>query len=162
LLEQQLKQLKKNFSLFATGIAIAATINKKGQHSAITINSLTSLSLTPPLLLFCIDNKSANLEAFKKNQYFSLSILSQSQQGLAQEFSKTQNQSKWGHEPHFFGQFGSPIFSNSLGYFECQRHQIIKAGDHHIIIGEIFDFAQLSNQKPLIYNQGSYAQLAEL
>jgi flavin reductase (DIM6/NTAB) family NADH-FMN oxidoreductase RutF len=154
------KLLRKNFGLFTTGVVIAATINKKGEHSAITINSLTSLSLNPPLILFCIDNKSSNLKAFKKNKYFSLNILAEDQTELSKEFSKPQNQTKWGHEPHYSGKFGSPIFNNSLGFFECKRGKVIKAGDHHIVIGKILDFAKLNDKKPLIYFQGQYDKLS--
>lgn len=124
-----------------------------------TINSFTSVSLNPPLVSFCIDNKSANLEFFKKNRYFSLNILSQEQQGLASAFATPKNSKKWGVEPYIFGQFGNPIFQNSLAFFECKKHRVIKCGDHHIIIGEVLDFGKINEKEPLLYYRGKYAQL---
>ncbi len=124
-----------------------------------TINSFSSISLKPPLISFCIDNKSSNLQLFKKNKTFSLNILSESQIELARGFATPKNSNKWDIEPYFFGKNGNPIFENSLGFFECRKHKIIKAGDHHIIIGEVIDFADLNHSKPLIYYQGKYKNI---
>ncbi|NBV06328.1 MAG: flavin reductase [Proteobacteria bacterium] len=124
-----------------------------------TINSFASVSLKPPLVSFCIDNKSANLKFFQKNKFFSLNILSESQQELASGFATPKNSKKWGIEAYFLGQNGSPIFENSIAFFECKKHKIIKIGDHHILIGEVIDFAKLSEAKPLLYFQGKYNKL---
>ncbi len=121
-----------------------------------TINSFTSVSLNPSLVSFCIDNKSANLKFFKKNRYFSLNVLSQEQQGLASAFATPRNSKKWGVEPYFFGQKGNPIFQNSLAFFECKKHRVIKCGDHHIIIGEVLDCGKINDAKPLIYYRGKF------
>jgi flavin reductase (DIM6/NTAB) family NADH-FMN oxidoreductase RutF len=122
-----------------------------------TINSFTSVSLNPPLVSFCIYNDSANLEFFKKNRYFSLNVLSQDQQALASAFATPKNSKKWGVEPYFFGQKGNPIFQNSLAFFECKKHRVIKCGDHHIIIGEVLDFGKVNDSKPLIFYRGRFA-----
>ena len=124
-----------------------------------TINSFSSVSLEPPLVSFCIDNKSSNLKFFKKNLYFSLNILSESQKDLASGFAKPKNSSKWQIEHYYFGKFGNPIFNQSIGFLECKKHRIIKLGDHHMIIGEVVDFGKLSNSSPLLYNKAKFCLL---
>jgi len=124
-----------------------------------TINSFSSLSLEPPLVQFAVNNKSSNLSLFKKNRYFSLNILSQDQQELASAFATPKNSKKWHVEPYFFGKFGNPIFQNSLVFFECKKHRVIKAGDHHIIIGEIIDCAKINEKNPLLYYRGKFENL---
>ena len=124
-----------------------------------TINSFTSVSLDPSLVLFSIDNNSANLSFFKKNRYFSLNILSYDQLELAKAFATPKNSTKWGVEPYFLGKFGNPIFQNSLGFFECKKHRVIKAGDHHIIIGRVLDFEKFTDQNALVYTKGKYSAL---
>lgn len=124
-----------------------------------TINSFTSISLNPPLVSFCIDNKSSNLELFRKNRYFSLNILSLQQKQLSSAFATPKNSSKWGVESYFFAKKGSPIFKNSLAFFECKKHKIIKMGDHYIVIGEVLDFGKMSEEKPLLYYGGKYAEI---
>ncbi len=125
-----------------------------------TINSFTSISLNPALISFCIDNKSANLKFFKQNRYFLLNILSIQQHELASAFATPKNSKKWTVEPYIFSKFGNPIFQNSLCFIECKKHKVIKMGDHHIIIGEVIDFAKVNDQQPLIYFNGSYQKLA--
>lgn len=126
-----------------------------------TINSFSSLSLDPPLILFSIDNKSSNLKLFTKNEFFSLNILAESQKDLSNAFATPRNQNKWEVEPFFFGKYGNPIFQNSLAFIECKKYRIIKAGDHHIVIGKIIDYGKISNQYPLIYYKGKYDSLAK-
>lgn len=125
-----------------------------------TINSFTSVSLEPPLISFCIDNKSANLNFFKKNRYFLLNILSTEQKNLSTAFATPKNSHKWYVEPYFFSKFGNPIFYNSLAFIECKKFKTLKMGDHHIIIGEIIDFGEVKPSKPLIYFKGKYNEIS--
>lgn len=124
-----------------------------------TINSFSSVSMKPPLVSFCIDNRSSNLNLFRKNRYFSLNILSETQQALASGFATPKNNEKWQIEPYFLGIHGSPIFENSLGFFECKKHRVIKAGDHHIIIGEVVEFGKIQDAGPLLYNRSGFCSL---
>ncbi len=122
-----------------------------------TINSFTSVSLNPPLVSFLVDNRSANLNLFKKNRYFSLNILAENQVDLAKAFATPKNSKKWGVESYFFGQKGNPIFQKSLAFIECERFKVIKAGDHHLIIGRVVDFGKMDEEKkPLLYFKGKY------
>ncbi len=180
----QSKKLRNCFGCFATGVVIACTkkkarifdncFSRKGfddkandvcNHlSGITINSFSSLSLDPPLIQFAIGNKSSQLSFFKKNHYFSLNILSSEQQNLSNAFASsskdlTKKLEKWQIEPFFLSKYSNPIFENSLAFIECKRYKVIKAGDHHIIIGKVVDFKIISNKNPLTYYRGNYATL---
>lgn len=124
-----------------------------------TINSFSSVSLDPALVLFSVDNKSSNLKFFKKSHHFSLNILSKNQLELSKAFATSKSSNKWQVESHYLGKFGNPIFQNSLGFFECKKQRIIKAGDHHIIIGKVLDFAKLNEQEALVYSKGKYSVL---
>lgn len=124
-----------------------------------TINSFSSVSLKPPMISFCIDNSSSNLRLFQKNKTFSLNILSEGQQELSRGFATPKNSKKWGIETYSLGKNGNPIFENSIAFFECRKHKIIKVGDHHLVIGEIVDFAKINDARPLLYFQGKYNKL---
>lgn len=150
------RELRDCFGLFTTGVMIAAT-NFGGKSYGMTINSFASVSLEPPLLLFSIDNKSFNLAAFQKSPNFALSILSDKQLALAQEFAKPANDGKWEVEKYFTAKSGAPIFEHAIGYFECEQHEIVAAGDHHIIIGKIIDCAKLKQGRPLVYLSGAFS-----
>lgn len=126
-----------------------------------TINSFNSISLNPPLISFCVDNKSTNLKFFKKNRYFLLNVLSLQQKNLSSAFATPKNSQKWHVEPYFFSKYGNPIFYNSLSYIECKKHRVLKMGDHNLIIGEIIDFGEVQKSPPLLYYKGKYAEIKE-
>lgn len=151
------RDLRDCFGLFATGVMIAAT-QFEGKKYGMTINSFSSLSLNPALLLFSIDNKSYNLAAFQKSQSFTLSILGEKQLILAQEFARPANEGKWRVE-NILPQQNHIIFENSIGYFNCEKQNIISAGDHQIIIGKIVNCAKLKQDKPLLYLNGAFSSL---
>ncbi len=149
------RDLRDCFGTFATGVMIAST-SFEGKLYGMTINSFASVSLDPALLLFSIDNDSANLPAFKQAKHFSLSTLSAAQLTLAQEFAKPANDKKWQVGSYSLSEKQVPIFQNSLSYFECERHQIVEAGDHHILIGRIIDAKKMQQDKPLMYLNGAF------
>jgi len=151
-------ELKKTFSTFATGVAIASS-GADNQKFGITVNSFSSVSLDPPLLSFCVGNSSSALERFLNCQFFSINILSEKQLNLANGFTKTDNQEKWQIEPFKLSENQTPIFTNSLSYFECKKHQIVKSGDHHIIVGQVTNHQFLNDLKPLTYFQGKYQNI---
>jgi len=156
------RELRNCLGKFATGVMIACGLDKEtNQPFGLTINSFASVSLNPPLVSFCIGSESSNLELFKRNQNFSLNILSENQIKLAKEFALAHNSSKWQTEDYYFGEFASPIFKNSLAFLECKIFKIIEAGDHQVIIGEVVDFDKLnSDKKPLIYYSSTFSSIA--
>ncbi len=156
---KEFKELRENFGLFATGVAIATTA-ENNNFNIVTINSLTSISLDPALLLFCIDNKSSNFEAFTKNKNFAINLLTEDQIELSKTFSKSGTKD-FDLEKYFFtSNSNNLILKDSLGYFECRQDNILPCGDHHIVIGRISNFSKLNkDKKPLLYFKGKYNSL---
>ena len=158
-MSKKFKDLRENFGLFATGVTIASTVDNN-KSNFITINSLSSISLDPALLLFCIDSKSHNFEAFTKNKNFAINILAEDQIEISKLFSKVGKKDFDLDNLFFKSELNNYILKDSLGYFECEKQDIIPSGDHHIIIGRIINFAKINNNKPpLIYFKGSYSLL---
>lgn len=149
------KDLRESFSLFATGVMVATT-NVDGQNYGLTINSFSSVSLDPALCLFSIGNESFNLEYFKKSKSFALNTLSKNQLDLAKDFAGSDYQGRWGRASFDISQNNNPIFEGSNGYIECVNHQIIEAGDHHLFIGRVVDFAKLNDEESLIYHKSRF------
>ena len=156
-----IRNLKDCFAKFATGVMIAAT--GSGDNSdvhGLTINSFSSVSLEPPLVLFSVGNESSNLEQFRNNSFFTLNILSADQQDLAVEFAKPANKDKFLTSQYSFSANGCPVFEGVMAYMECKIDKIIAAGDHHIIIGEVVGFNHNnSDQSPLLYFKSQFNKL---
>ena len=149
------KDIKECFSLFPTGVMIAAT-GYQEKYFGLTINSFSSVSLEPELVLFSIGSHSYNLDAFKNSDSYILNMMANSQLELAKDFASHDHDRKWINADFTATKNSNPLFKNSLGFIECKHHKIIEAGDHNIFIGEVIDFAKLSEEDALQYYKGSF------
>jgi flavin reductase (DIM6/NTAB) family NADH-FMN oxidoreductase RutF len=148
---------RKALGCFATGVTIITTTDAANQPVGITANSFTSLSLDPPLVLFCLDRKSASFAAFHKNRHFAVNILRDSQQELSRTFARSVPD-KWTGVPFETWDTGCPILPDSLAALECDVDEIIEGGDHVILIGKVRRIRMEEGDcQPLVYFRGKYA-----
>lgn len=152
------EELRFALSRFTTGVAIVTARNGEGNPSAITINAFTSVSLDPPLVLYCLGKSAFNYEAFAGAEAFAINFLSSDQQALSDRFAQEA-------EDHFpdlgFGRLitGSPILSGCLGALDCKTEARYEAGDHLIVIGRVGAVDVRANLQPLVYFGSRYGEL---
>jgi len=149
--------LRKVMGLFATGVTIITTRDQSGNPYGLTANAVTSLSLSPPLLLICVDRKAETFPHFFDSKIFVLNILSQDQETLSRRFATTGGD-KFSGVPWRPGALGTPILEETLGYIECRIVETLEGGDHVIHIGQVED-AESRDGRPLIFFRGKYRQL---
>ena len=142
---------------FASGVTVVTALDQSGRDQGLTVTAFCSLSLDPPLILFCVEHTASMHESLKTAPGFIVNILSESQEPLARRFS--------GPDPNRFdgigfarGVSGVTILDDVLGYLECKRVAVHSGGDHSIYIGEV-EVAQSKEGRPLLYYRGGYAQL---
>ena len=144
---------KKTLSAFATGITVVAT-----KHNSIlygkTINSFSSLSLSPPLVLFSLDKKSSKLNIFKKSETITINILSSKQKLVSNNFAK--NNPDWKDIDYYSLKNGNPIIENCVSNLDCKIIEKIKKGDHIIFICQVSQVINNDKLKPLIYYNSKY------
>lgn len=140
--------LRKCFSLFATGITSVISKNKKN-YVGITVNSFSSVSLDPPLVMWCIDKKSSSLSFFvKKNVEYKIIFLSSNQKKISNQLASPNNT--------IDKKLYLSIIKNSMGYLNCRLYKKINAGDHFIILHKVKNFKVLKSKKPLIFFKKKY------
>lgn len=140
---------------FATGVTIVTTLNDKGKPLGVTINSFASVSLHPPLVLFCLDKSSASFPYFFDAEHFVINILREDQEHLSRQFSLPGH--KWDGVDFFTDTTNCPILPNVLAYIECAQEIVYEGGDHIIFIGKALNLKYLSEDgKPLLYHRGKY------
>ena len=144
---------KKVLSKFVTGVTVVGIKNNKIKIGK-TINSFSTLSLSPPLILFSLDKKASSLSQFKKSKFLSINILSSNQVSISDHFAK--KNSKWNKVKYKLGRLDTPIISNCLANLECARIKTLTAGDHIIFICEIKNVAYNNKIKPLVYYNSKY------
>ena len=142
---------------FATGITVVTTVDKLGKPYGLTVNSFTSVSLDPVLVLVCLDNGLSGLQAFTDSKRFGVSMLSEGQEDLSRMFAKKDSEPP--SSIYFEGKLGMPLLRNSLAIMECETIAMHPAGDHAIFVGQVEHADVLEAGKPLLYFQGKYQRL---
>ena len=105
-------QFRQVMGNFATGITVVTTKDRSGKPYGLTVNSFTSVSLDPILVLVCLDNRLSGLQAFKDSKHFGVSILSEHQEDMSRIFAKKDSERP--AAIYFDGQLGIPLLNNSL------------------------------------------------
>jgi len=140
---------------FATGITVVTTLDQDGKPYGLTVNSFTSVSLTPLLVLICLDNNLSGFQAFNDSKRFGVSMLSEHQEDLSRMFAKKDLERP--DSIYFEGKLGMPLLWNSLAVMECKTVAMHPGGDHTIFLGEVLTAEVLeAGKNPLLYFRGKY------
>jgi len=143
---------------FATGVAVAAAPGRGGPAAGVTVNSFTSVSLDPPLVLFCLDRSAQSLEAFEGADHFAVSVLAEDQRELSVRFA-SQAPDRFDGVRTTPGLGGAPVLEGCLAAVECRRHALHDGGDHVILVGLVERVRHAAGGRPLLYFRGRYARL---
>ena len=153
-------ELREAMGHFATGVTVVTSVDADGQPVGTTANAVTSLSLTPPLVLVCFDLGSMTLKAIRGHGAFVVNVLSAPQQHLSRNFARRGFAAAWDDVRHRRGPTGSPRLEDVLAVLECTVEHSLPGGDHEIIVGRV-RHAETSSTPgaPLLFFRGSYASL---
>lgn len=155
------RALRQAFGCFPTGIAVMTAMADQASPIGITVNSFTSVSLDPPLVLWCIDRRSRRYPAFAQAPGFSVSILASGHKAVSSRLASAGEHSLDGIDL-IPTELGPPALRDALAVFECVRHSVQDAGDHAILIGRVVRFTRNDGAgAPLVYFQGQYGALAQ-
>lgn len=143
---------------FATGITVITTLGPNGKPEGLTANSFSAVSLSPPLVLWCLGKHAASLAAFRDCSYFAINILESGQRALSHRFA-TPAEDKFAGLDWVAGIAGIPVLTGSLARFECRNAEQYDGGDHTIFIGAVERYSHTDGD-PLLFNAGKYATAA--
>lgn len=148
---------RKACARFATGIAVATVIGTDEAAHGLTVNSFASVSLSPPLVLICVDHNSAVLKHFRASPYFGVNILREDQKDVSAHFAR-KGHDRFGEVAWVAGKTGVPLLPEALGVLECKVTDTVEAGDHAILIGKVVR-ADWHDGRPLIFYNSAYRNL---
>ena len=143
---------------FATGVTIVTVQDAEGRDHGMTVSAFSSLSLEPSMILVCIDRAASMLGALKDGTWFTVNILSASQEALSRRFAKLDAEVRFDGIGFSRGTHGAPILDDVLAHLECSVKTTYDGGDHAIIVG-VVEHAATKEDRPLLYYRGGYAQL---
>jgi flavin reductase (DIM6/NTAB) family NADH-FMN oxidoreductase RutF len=150
---------RRTCAQFATGITVVTVLDSNGHPHGMTVNSFSSVSLDPPLVLVSIDLRNAILGHFISSSWFAINILAEHQEDISRVFSSPSENRflrvKWGP-----GLAGTPLLDGVLAHLECSVVRTFEVGDHTVLIGEVRRAAYTSG-RPLLYFDSGYKSLGE-
>lgn len=144
-------------ALLPTGVTIVTATGPDGPAGA-TANAVCSLSIEPMLMLACLDRGSRTLLAIQAANHFGISVLHAGQEPIARSFAtKAPVAEKWAGVA-WSEQNGIPAIDNALIQLTCDLNDVVAAGDHVIVTGEVTAL-ETSEGDPLVFHQGNYKPL---
>jgi flavin reductase (DIM6/NTAB) family NADH-FMN oxidoreductase RutF len=146
--------LRRTLSSFVTGVTVVTTIDADGRPRGLTVNSFTSVSLDPSLVLVCIASTAGSFAAFRESRSFAINILAEGQEEISNRFA-SKRRDKFADLDWSGHTTGAPVLEGSLAWLDCTVYRRTMAGDHLILIGQVEDLS-CGTSRPLAYCQGNY------
>ncbi len=147
-------ELRKALGQFATGVTVVTTRAADGSPVGLTVNSFTSVSLDPPLLLWCLGRSSMNFDVFRLAEQQLINVLAADQIDVAQRFA-TRGAERFAGVPWNPTDTGLPRLDGCAAWIECGVRSRYEEGDHLILVCRIESFEVLRG-KPLIFHDSRY------
>ena len=147
------REFRAAMSRFATGVAVVTTFDGS-KREGLTINSFTSLSLDPPLVLWSLRKNAPSLSTFQRAEGFAINVLCANRLDLSQHFAKPRAD-KFENVPFSESELGNAVLTGNLALFECRKSQTVDGGDHTMFIGEVLR-VEYRDDVPLIFSGGRY------
>jgi flavin reductase (DIM6/NTAB) family NADH-FMN oxidoreductase RutF len=143
---------------FASGVTVVTAQTADLKPSGMTVSAFSSLSLEPPLILVCIDQRASIHSLLLEGRHFAVNVLTEEQEVLSRRFA-SRDGDRFSGTGYKDGATGVPVLDDVLAAIECRVVHTYSGGDHTIVVGEV-EYAILGEGKPLAYFRGGYAGLS--
>ena len=133
------------------------TVDVNGQQAGLTVVSLVSLSLEPPLVGVAVRRQAALHELMREAGAFAVSILAAGQEGLAQHFARgVPPLVLWQGIEMRDGELGAPLIEGALGWIECRLASEHPTGDHTFFVGDVVSATRGPGREALAHLRQEY------
>jgi flavin reductase (DIM6/NTAB) family NADH-FMN oxidoreductase RutF len=143
---------------FATGVAVVTSRTTDGRPCGLTVNSLSSVSLDPTLVLVCVEKGAESHACILERGFYAVNVLEEARgETLSRRFAT------WGIGDKFQGvayheeTTGAPVLDDALAWMDCRVREAFSGGDHTIFLGEVIA-ADAREGTPLVYYRGGYGR----
>lgn len=143
---------------FATGVTVVTSLTPEGVPCGLTINSFTSVSIDPILVLVALDHAAGSHDTIVQSGMFAVSVLSHEQRGIADRFATGERSSRFSDTSYRSEATGCPILEGALAWCDCRIRDVHEGGDHSILIGEVVA-CDSAKGDPLVFFAGEYREI---
>jgi 3-hydroxy-9,10-secoandrosta-1,3,5(10)-triene-9,17-dione monooxygenase reductase component len=141
---------------FATGVVIITAIDGN-EPVGMAANSFTSVSLDPPLVLFCAAKASSTWPRIETSGKWAANILDEDGEEVCRLFAQ-KGADRFARIAYSPGRTGSPILEDALAFVDCETIDKYDAGDHLIVVGRVLELGYQHEGKPLLFYRGGYGR----
>ena len=154
------REFRNALGCFATGVCVVTTRRPEGKREGLTVNSFSSVSLAPPVVLWNLWRRAPSAPAFQDAEFFAINVLAVDQREMSQRFANPALDKFAGIEDRISeGIGGVPLLDGVVARFECRTQFQSDGGDHIVLFGLVERFEHW-DRAPLLYHRGRHAALA--
>ena len=154
------RDFRNALGAFTTGVTVVTTLAGDGRRVGLTCNSFSSVSITPPLILWSLGVHSMNLPVFIEATHFAVNILAADQSKLSRRFASPVDD-RFAGVAVTLSEDGVPLIDGAAAQLECRNEARHYSGDHVIFIGEVQRY-RCTGVEPLVFARGKYKALSDL
>lgn len=155
-------ELRETMRLWTSGIVVV-TAADRDHRAGVTVSSFTSVSLTPPLVLVCLQKGIYALEMLRQTGAFAASMLRAGQSQLSAQFAGftplPENADRFYNVEMYSAVTGAPILADALAWVDCRLHAVYDGGGSEIVVGEVLATGRQAGAAPLAYHNRAYHTL---
>lgn len=150
--------IKEAMGRFTTGVTVVTT-HFDGQDWGMTCNSFNTVSLEPAMVLWSIRKEATSHEAFTQSGTYLVNVLQADQKDAAMRFATGTQQDRFANQPSERTANKNVKLNDTVAWFECRLAQVVSAGDHDILIGEVTGYGTQDGQG-LVYANRQFGVLS--
>jgi 3-hydroxy-9,10-secoandrosta-1,3,5(10)-triene-9,17-dione monooxygenase reductase component len=143
---------------FASGVTVVTTRDASGRALGLTVSAFCSVSLHPPLVLVCIEQRAEANLGLRESGLFAVSVLGEEQEDVSRHFAG-RSRDKFATFDVVEGYRGLPLVPGALAHMQCRVRSFHEEGDHTVWVGEVMALATHPG-RPLLYHAGGYRRLS--
>jgi 3-hydroxy-9,10-secoandrosta-1,3,5(10)-triene-9,17-dione monooxygenase reductase component len=151
------RELRNTLGMFATGVTVVTVRAADQTPIGITVNSFSSVSLDPPLVLWSLAKTSRTLEVFTTEEHWAVNILSEDQEAISNRFASSE-EDKFAGTRTEDGIGGVPLLTGCVARLQCRTVFRYEGGDHIILVGEVLA-SERAERPPLVFHGGRYVKI---
>lgn len=145
--------------VFPTGVTVVSSRRTDGDPCGLTVNSFTSVSLDPPLVLVCIDRSSSVHDCLVGASLFTVSILGAHQREMARRFAAHPSETRFRDEEWRAESDGALVPEGAAAWVVCDLEGVHEGGDHSILVGRVRSMGA-GGAEALVFYRGRYGTVA--
>ncbi|MGH3240639.1 MAG: flavin reductase family protein [Spirillospora sp.] len=153
------KEFTRAMSRVPAPVTVATTVDRSGRPWGFTSSSVSSLSLSPPLVLLCLDKTASTHEAFTSATHFMVNVLAEEQSEIARRFA-TSGIERFAAGDTRPAELGLPGIPQAVVRVACSMFKIFDGGDHSILTGCV-EATHVADRAPLVYCDRAFVHLVD-